>query len=530
MRGQRRALAEMPSVTDIVVPPKRPGHASGSPSSHSIASSIETVPSSTGSGTGEIRHRFERLPQGGHRHHLCAPRRHQFLASQVKKIRDFLDGKKDDHHANGGGRHHLHLHPEALEHPMSLLNEKYGTPSAEHHQPPFGKGGSKHHHHHHHHHDAMADFVEKYGELQQVVGKGAFGTVRISMKKQPGQPQGTVYAIKEFKNNHGESQKAYMRRLTSEFCIASSLKHINVIQTLDLLQLHNDTYSEVMEYCAGGDLHSLIASADTLGEMESSCFFAQLINGVAFLHSMGVVHRDIKPENLLLTSDGCLKIADFGNSEVFRMPWEKKVRTSVSIRGSGPFIAPEEFTKETFDARKVDIWACGIVYMCMRLGRYTWYEASEGDPVWDGFLYKREKILEEHAKRTQGHLHTSPTTLLPPLLPPPDMHINLLAIEQAAHLTLGWPEYIADVIEHLLEPEPRLRWQAGKILDSEWFQNIENCHPAERPVEPELDETELEESPSHPVGSRVILEDAAVTGCKVVKDAKQTNAPKTPPQ
>lgn len=142
-----------------------------------------------------------------------------------------------------------------------------------------------------------------------------------------------------------------MRRLTSEFCIASSLKHINVIQTLDLVQLHNDSYSEVMEYCAGGDLHTLIASATTLPEAESNCFFSQLINGVAFLHSMGVVHRDLKPENLLLTAEGGLKIADFGNSEVFRMPWEKKVRSSASIQGSGPFIAPEEFTSRTFDAR-----------------------------------------------------------------------------------------------------------------------------------------------------------------------------------
>ena len=142
-----------------------------------------------------------------------------------------------------------------------------------------------------------------------------------------------------------------MRRLTSEFCIASSLKHVNVIQTLDLLQLHSEAYSEVMEYCPGGDMHTLIASATTLSEVESSCFFSQLINGVAFLHSMGVVHRDLKPENLLLTADGCLKIADFGNSEVFRMPWEKKVRSSASIRGSGPFIAPEEFTCKTFDAR-----------------------------------------------------------------------------------------------------------------------------------------------------------------------------------
>ena len=159
--------------------------------------------------------------------------------------------------------------------------------------------------------------------------------------------------MQEFKYREGESKKSYMRRLTSEFCIASSMKHINVIQTMDLLQLHGDSYSEVMEYCAGGDMHTLIASATTLGEAESSCFFSQLVNGVGFLHSMGVVHRDLKPENLLLTADGCLKIADFGNSEVFRMPWEMKVRSSAAICGSGPFIAPEEFTKKTFDGRYV---------------------------------------------------------------------------------------------------------------------------------------------------------------------------------
>ncbi|KAG0063631.1 serine/threonine-protein kinase HAL4/sat4 [Podila epicladia] len=319
-----------------------------------------------------------------------------------------------------------------------------------------------------------------------------------------------------------------MRRLTSEFCIASSLKHTNVIQTMDLLQIHSgDTYSEVMEYCAGGDMHSLIASANTLGESESNCFFAQLVNGVAFLHAMGVVHRDLKPENLLLTSDGCLKIADFGNSEVFRMPWEKKVRSSTSIRGSGPFIAPEEFTKETFDARKVlirlspcfvkvDMWACGIIYMCMRLGRYTWHEASNGDPIWDGYLYKRERFLELENATTGGTASTSNSTL-PTHVPE---HLNLTALEQVSHFTLAWPNHIANVIENLLEPDARKRWQAINVLESDWFRRIDSCHPTERPPEHTLDESEFETLPSRPVGSRVVREETAVVVCKLVKEEK----------
>ncbi|KAF9310776.1 serine/threonine-protein kinase HAL4/sat4 [Podila horticola] len=332
-------IADIPSPTG--------GPSSTSPSSWSIASS-DTEPSSANSSVTESRFRYERLANGSHRHHLSAPKRHQFLSNQVRRLRDLLDGKREKEDSQTAPHHHLR--PEVFEHPLSLLNEKYQKMDTDQHS---------------HSHGAVSpslqrrntvkmDFVTKYGELQQVIGKGAFGTVRLATKRNPDSGEESVYAIKEFKYAYGESQKTYMRRLTSEFCIASSLKHTNVIQTMDLLQIHGgDTYSEVMEYCAGGDMHSLVASANTLGESESNCFFAQLVNGVAFLHAMGVVHRDLKPENLLLTSDGCLKIADFGNSEVFRMPWEKKVRSSTSIRGSGPFIAPEEFTKKTFDARKV---------------------------------------------------------------------------------------------------------------------------------------------------------------------------------
>ncbi|KAG0336566.1 serine/threonine-protein kinase HAL4/sat4 [Podila humilis] len=292
-----------------------------------------------------------------------------------------------------------------------------------------------------------------------------------------------------------------MRRVTSEFCIASSLKHLNVIQTMDLLQLHNDAYSEVMEYCSGGDMHSLIASAGTLTEAESNCFFAQLINGVSFLHSMGVVHRDLKPENLLLTADGCVKLADFGNSEVFRMPWEKKVRSSMSIRGSGPFIAPEEFSEKTFDARKVDIWSCGIIYMCMRLGRYNWYEATAGDPVWDSFLHKLEKFRELATENQRN----------------PPTHPNLTAIEQATHAILAWPQHIADVIDKILEPNPRYRWQATQILDSSWISHVDNCHPALRVKDQVLDETDFDD-PAEPckevskrVGSKVLEPNSPVS-------------------
>lgn len=513
--NRTRALAEIPSAMDLYV--------GSSPKNRSAASS-DTASSSGRSSTNENKHRFERLPNGGHRHHLCAPKRHQFLANQIRRFRDFLDERKDkhkdkegherkhDHHqgdgrgnGHGNGHEHHQINHELLEHPLSLLIEKIDDFEAGHHVPSIKQ------------HSVKDDFVEKYGDLQHVVGRGAFGTVRLSIKKDAGTGDEVIFAIKEVKHNHNESQKFYMRRLTSEFCIASTLKHINVIQTLDLLQLHGDSYSEVMEYCPGGDLHSLIASAGTLSETEAGCFFAQLINGVAYLHSVGVAHRDLKPENLLLTTDGCLKIADFGNSEVFRMPWMEKVRASTSIRGSGPFIAPEEFTTPTFDARKVDTWSCGIIYMCMRLGRYVWVEASKDDPNWGSFLQKAEewhKVHETVAASNSAHHPRS------------SKFINLAAIEAVTHATLAWPDHISEVINRLLEPNPAERWQTGHVLNSDWMQRVENCHPSEHPAPADqvLDESDLDPTPSQRVGSKVLQHDAETTGQNIVDGLTGTNA------
>ncbi|KAG0331335.1 serine/threonine-protein kinase HAL4/sat4 [Podila humilis] len=547
-------LADIPSATAPVaavgdtLSPAGGGPSSASPSTWSIASS-DTGISSTNTSVIENRARFEQLPNGTHRHHLSVPKRQQFLANQVRRLRELLDGKKEredvvvatpppppppsssssailhqQQHQYQHQQHHQQVKTDVFESPLSLMNEKNQDMESEQHQPSSGAASPSLRRRN----TVKMDFVQKYGELQQVVGKGAFGTVRLSVKRNPDINEESVYAIKEFKYAYGESQKMYMRRLTSEFCIASSLKHINVIQTMNLLQLHADTYSQVMEYCAGGDMHSLIANAGTLGESESNCFFAQLINGVAFLHAMGVVHRDLKPENLLLTSEGCLKIADFGNSEVFRMPWEKKARSSASIRGSGPFIAPEEFTNKTFDARKVDMWACGVIYMCMRIGRYTWHEASDGDPVWDGYLYRRQRYLELE--------NNSPTTPSSSSEIEPDPlnnsnthhnnsnvpeHLNLASLEQVSHITLAWPIYIADVMENLLEPDTRKRWQATNVLGSEWFLKIENCHPSERPPEIVLDESEFEILPSRLVGStKVVQEDTATAICRLAKEER----------
>ncbi len=115
-----------------------------------------------------------------------------------------------------------------------------------------------------------------------------------------------------------------------------------------------------MDFCKDGDLFARISNNSLTNEAEQSCYFSQLVHGVKYLHSIGVAHRDLKPENILLQGN-ILKITDFGVSTVFKNPFGAKREKQRGITGSGPYIAPEEWTDGEYDSELVDVWAIGII-------------------------------------------------------------------------------------------------------------------------------------------------------------------------
>ncbi|PKS09973.1 hypothetical protein jhhlp_004597 [Lomentospora prolificans] len=288
---------------------------------------------------------------------------------------------------------------------------------------------------------------EKYGKCQEIIGRGAFGVVRISHKKLENGGGEKLFAVKEFRRRPEESERKYNKRLTSEFCISSSLRHPNVIHTLDLLKDSKGDYCEVMEFCAGGDLHSLVVAAVKLEVQEADCLFKQLMRGVNYLHEMGVAHRDLKPENLLLTTHGALKITDFGNGECFRMAWETDAHMVSGLCGSAPYIAPEEYTEKEFDPRAVDVWACGVIYMAMRTGRHLWHVAKKDeDEFYARYLEGRK---DEEGYQPIESLHRA---------------------------------RCRNVIYSILDPNPKRRLQASQVLKSEWGREIKVCRAGEEGI------------------------------------------------
>lgn len=131
---------------------------------------------------------------------------------------------------------------------------------------------------------------------------------------------GTVFAVKEFRARHTyESEKEYAKKVTAEFCVGSTLHHGNIIETLDILQ-EKGRWFEVMEY-GPYDLFAIVMTG-RMSREEVSCCFLQILNGVTYLHSLGLAHRDLKLDNVVVSEKGIMKIIDFGSAHVFKYPFE----------------------------------------------------------------------------------------------------------------------------------------------------------------------------------------------------------------
>lgn len=213
--------------------------------------------------------------------------------------------------------------------------------------------------------DDHAHLAKKYGKWGKTLGSGAGGTVRIIKRSK----DHSTFAVKEFRQRRpGENEKEYIKKVTAEFCIGSTLHHINIIETLDIISDHGHYY-EVMEY-APYDLFSVVMSGK-MCRAEIYCVFRQIIDGVDYLHNMGLAHRDLKLDNCVMNSENIVKLIDFGTATVFHSPGKSKV-VATGIVGSDPYLAPEVLSQQTYDPRLTDVWSCAIIFLCMILRRFPW--------------------------------------------------------------------------------------------------------------------------------------------------------------
>jgi TolB-like protein/predicted Ser/Thr protein kinase/Flp pilus assembly protein TadD len=162
-------------------------------------------------------------------------------------------------------------------------------------------------------------------------------------------------------------------RLLREAQAAARLNHPNIVSTYAIEEADGHLFI-VMEYVEGNSLRELARGGKLAIEriIEIAC---QVSKGLAEAHCKGIVHRDIKSENVVVTSDGLVKIMDFG---LARLKGVRDVTRVGSTLGTMAYMSPEQIQNEAIDQRS-DIYSFGVVLYELIGGRLPFsgeYEAA----------------------------------------------------------------------------------------------------------------------------------------------------------
>lgn len=167
--------------------------------------------------------------------------------------------------------------------------------------------------------------------------------------------------------------------------------HPNIVNLVHHFETKHHQYM-VLELCSNGDLYEAIRTGR--GPLETEHvreFMLQLVDSIDHIHSHGVYHRDIKPENIFLTSDGTMKLGDFGLATTDTWSTEFAV-------GSDRYMAPEQFASSVYgygySPASADVWAIGIVLLNVLFQRNPFATPTQKDPLFADFVHDRQSIFD----------------------------------------------------------------------------------------------------------------------------------------
>lgn len=295
--------------------------------------------------------------------------------------------------------------------------------------------------------------------IKEEIGRGSYGAVHLATDQ-----FGNEYAMKEFsksrlrkraqsnilkrpgglrpgrgmrspwsahKREISESDAAEAKDslffIREEIAIMKKLNHPNLVSLIEVLDdPEEDSLWMVLEMCKKGVVMKVGLDSDAEAYSAEQCrhWFRDLILGIEYLHAQGIIHRDIKPDNLLLTGDDCLKIVDFGVSEMFEKSAD--MRTAKSA-GSPAFLPPELCMARHGDisGKAADIWSMGISLYCLKYGRLPFH---------------RDNVLEMYDSIRNEDLAI-----------PPDEDPNLV-----------------DLLHRVLQKDPEQRMTMAELRDHPW--------------------------------------------------------------
>ncbi len=193
--------------------------------------------------------------------------------------------------------------------------------------------------------------------IEELIGSGGMADV---YKAKDCKLSRTV-AIKVLKPEYS-SDESFVSKFRAEAQAAAGLEHPNIVNVYDVGS-QNGSYYIVMEYVPGITLKDYIEKKGRLNYRETLSIAIQVARGIQAAHVNNIIHRDIKPQNIIISSDGKVKVTDFG---IARAASEDTIRSDVM--GSVHYSSPEQ-ARNGYVSNRSDVYSLGIVMYEMVTGR-----------------------------------------------------------------------------------------------------------------------------------------------------------------
>jgi len=265
-----------------------------------------------------------------------------------------------------------------------------------------------------------------YGEIYVATDKCTGNDVVVKLSSIPKRdclenPQTEIEILEKLKDIKHHDGHQYIIKLVEAFPV-----------TVD----GDDLLCMVMEYASGGDMLEKIVERE---ERKKKLSFSRIrkyalmmAQGVAFLHSQGIVHMDLSLENMLLTVKDEVRICDFGQAQS-----KKKFRAFSPRRGKLAYMAPEVFKYHVYDGCKADVWSLGVIFWSL---------------LANGSLYEKPVPSDPHfAYVAEGKP-------------------GLQKLFEGSDV-MDIPEQCLDLLSHMLDVSPTSRYTMEQVLEHPWLQD-----------------------------------------------------------
>ena len=213
--------------------------------------------------------------------------------------------------------------------------------------------------------EAVIEGNRSFGQydVEAVLGRGAMGMVYLARDRRIGRRVALKTVQLDQKFDDASEADEFYKRLQREAEVVGAMQHPNIVMLYEPGYDHEVISYLATEYVDGESLKDRLKRSRPLPLEEALRLGEDILRGLAYAHSKGIIHRDIKPANILVTSDGQAKLADFGISR----PIDSNLTAVGSMLGTPNYMSPEQVKCAPVTTRS-DLFSVGIVFYEMLTG------------------------------------------------------------------------------------------------------------------------------------------------------------------